>query len=92
MDILQESSGILFIGNGDNILNYPRAAMAGKILQARKERRPLATVAAYSPALGAEKIGFAAQVTYRNKKTGQVIKTKAMRDFQPQRNRTAFTA
>ncbi|NQV04215.1 MAG: hypothetical protein HQ532_01835, partial [Candidatus Omnitrophica bacterium] len=73
IDLLENSSGILSAGNGDNILNYPRASMVGEILKARKDGESIATVAMCSPSKGDKKGGFAARVTYRNKETGEEI-------------------
>lgn len=96
MDLLKHTSGILCVGNGDNILNYPRAGMVGKILQARIKKEPLATVAICTAMTGDIKGGFFARVTYRNIKTGKTIEQVEIRDINefPTRSRrkTRFIA
>ncbi|MBI4397547.1 MAG: hypothetical protein HY586_00295 [Candidatus Omnitrophica bacterium] len=70
IDILENTSGIIVAGNGDNVLNYPRPGMIGEMIYAREhEGRAVATVAMMAPSAGDKKGGFAARVTYRNRKT-----------------------
>lgn len=80
MHVLKDSKGILSMGNGDNILNYTRAGMVGKILQARKSGKSLATVAICTPSAGDRKGGFACKVTYKNNKTGKMITMTEFRE------------
>jgi len=89
--LLQNSDGIVFVGNGDNPLNYPRKGMAGEILKARKEGKSVATIAVCSPSRGDKKGGFAAKVTYRNSVTGQEISQVEMREVSEFPTRTKET-
>ncbi|MEK7850878.1 MAG: hypothetical protein AAB275_03255, partial [Deltaproteobacteria bacterium] len=62
------------------MLNYTRAGMVEKIINAREEKRPLATIAACTASAGDKKGGFAAEVTYRNKRTQEEYIQKEMRE------------
>jgi len=82
IDRLKTTSGIFMVGNGDNPLNYPRAAMVDKILQARaKGERILSVIAGFAPAAGDIKGGIMLTVTYRNKKTGETITRDEMHEI-----------
>ena len=82
LDILQNTSGIISIGNGDNILNYPRPGMLGEIEFGRRlQGRPIATVAIAALSAGDKKGGFAAKVTYENTQTGAQFEQIELREI-----------
>ena len=95
IDIIQNTTGIISLGNGDNILNYPREGMLGEIEYARRwEGRAVATVAIAALSAGDKKGGFAARVTYRNGETGAEFQQTEMREISefPTRGKSGFSA
>ncbi|MBL7070164.1 MAG: UTP--glucose-1-phosphate uridylyltransferase, partial [Candidatus Omnitrophica bacterium] len=80
IDLLTHTDGIVSAGNGDNILNYTREGMIGKILAARAAGKPVATVAVCTASAGDKKGGFAVRITYRNKVTGQEMTRTEFRE------------
>ena len=95
VDIIQYTTGIVSLGNGDNILNYPRAGMLGEIEYARRlQARAVATVAIAALSAGDKKGGFAAKVTYRNTDTGDEFHQIELREISefPTRGKSGFSA
>ncbi|MEW5767598.1 MAG: hypothetical protein AB1797_08245 [bacterium] len=94
IELLETTEGILSFGNGDNILNYVREGMVSEIERARRENKGVATVAVCVPSAGDRKGGFAAEVTYRNKKTGRTFTQREFREISefPTRGREGFKA
>ncbi|MFH0839164.1 MAG: hypothetical protein V1893_03155, partial [Candidatus Omnitrophota bacterium] len=81
IDMLEHTDAVVCAGNGDNVLNFPRAGMVGRILKARQERKPLATIAICTPSAGDRKGGIGVRVTYRNKQTGQTYTQIELREI-----------
>ena len=95
VDIIQNTTGIISLGNGDNILNYPRAGMLGEIEYARRlHGRAVATVAIAALSAGDKKGGFAAKITYRNSETGDEFDQLELREISefPTRGNAGFSA
>ncbi len=81
IDVLKHSSGILSMGNGDNILNYTRPGMVGTILASRGTNRPVGTVAITTPSAIDRKGGIAVAVTYKSRITGKTITQNEFREI-----------
>lgn len=77
IDALRSGDNVVFLGNGDNVLNYSREGMSGFFDKARKEGKPLATVSIFAESSGDKQGGFSAEVTYevtyREKRTGDIF-------------------
>lgn len=92
IEILGSTAGIISMGNGDNIINYARAGMAGEIEHGDLvEERKVATVPIGTPSAADRKGGFFARVTYRNTRTGAIVKKIEIREVMnfPTRDKAA---
>ena len=95
IDIIQNTTGIISLGNGDNILNYPREGMLGEIEYARRMHgRAVVSVALAALSAGDRKGGFAAKVIYRNSLTNDEFHQIELREISefPTRGTSGFSA